>query len=173
MTLIETARLRLRPRIREDVELIVIMDADPEVRRFMGGPLDSADHRKEVLANMVVARPNHWYWTIERRDRAGFLGMCALRPLEGTAFICMGWRLLPQHWRQGFATEAAHAVLDHALRVLGIDPLMAIVDPRNLPSIRVAEKIGMRRTGTAYHYGTEQILFRADAGELIGLVGTS
>ena len=79
-------------------------------------------------------------------------------PLEGTPFICIGWRLLRQHWGQGFASEASHAVLDQALRVLRIDPVAAIVDPRNTASIRVAEKIGMRRVGTTYHYGTDQIL---------------
>jgi len=68
-----------------------------------------------------------------------------------------------QHWGQGFATEAARAVLAHALRVLRIDPVVAIVDPRNLASIRVAEKIGLRQAGSAYHYGTMQVFFRLDA----------
>jgi RimJ/RimL family protein N-acetyltransferase len=165
MTLIETARLRLRPRVREDVEAIVIMDSDPKVRRFMGGPRDPDNHRKEVLANIVCGRPRHWDWAIERKDRVGFIGMCLLRPLEGTSFICIGWRLQRQHWGQGFASEAARAVLDQALRRLKIDPVVAIVDPRNTASIRVAEKIGMRRTGTAHYYGTEQIFFRADAAD--------
>jgi RimJ/RimL family protein N-acetyltransferase len=89
--------------------------------------------------------------------------MCLLRPLEGTSFICIGWRLQRQHWGQGFASEAAHAVLDEVLRRFKIDPVVAIVDPRNTASIRVAEKIGMRRMGTVHHYGTEQIFFRADA----------
>jgi RimJ/RimL family protein N-acetyltransferase len=48
---------------------------------------------------------------------------------------------------------------------LGIDPVVAIVDPRNLASIRVAEKIGLLQVGTAYHYGTRQIFFRADAAD--------
>jgi RimJ/RimL family protein N-acetyltransferase len=145
------------------VEPIVIMDSDPEVRRFMGGPLDPEDHHNEVMANVAVPRPNHWYWEIERKDCVGFLGMCPLRPQEGLAFNYMGWRLLPQYWRQGFATEAAHAVLDQVFGVLTVDPVVALVDPRNLASIRVAENIGMRRTGAPYHYGTDQLIFRADA----------
>jgi RimJ/RimL family protein N-acetyltransferase len=167
MMLIETPRLRLRPRIREDVEPIVIMDSDPEVRRFMGGPLDPEIHRREVLANILIGQPKHWSWAIERKDRVGFLGMCLLRPLEDTGFISIGWRLVRQHRGQGFATESSRAVLEHALRVLGIDPVVAIVDPRNFASIRVAEKIGLRRAGVSHHYGTEQILFRADAADLI------
>jgi RimJ/RimL family protein N-acetyltransferase len=162
MTLIDTARLRLRPRVREDAEAIVIMDSDPEVRRFMGGPLDPDNHRKEVLGIIAYGRPQHWAWAIERKDRVGFLGMCLL---EGTSFTCMGWRLLREHWGQGFASEASHAVLNQALRLLRIDPIVAIVDPRNKASIRVAEKIGMRRMGTTQHYGTEQIFFRADAAD--------
>jgi RimJ/RimL family protein N-acetyltransferase len=166
MTLIETPRLRLRPRVRADVEPIVIMDSDPEVRRFMGGPLDPEIHRREVLANIMLERPKHWSWAIERKDRSGFLGMCLIRPLEGTDFICIGWRLMRQHWGQGFATESSRAVLKHALRVLGIDPIVAIVNPENLASIRVAEKVGLQPVGTSHHYGTEQILFRANAADL-------
>jgi RimJ/RimL family protein N-acetyltransferase len=142
------------------------MDADPEVRQFMGGPLDPQGHRVEVVANILRGRPKHWSWAIERKDRVGFLGMCLLRPLDGTEFICMGWRLLRQHWGQGFATEASRAVLDHAFRVLGIELVVAIVDPRNFASIRVAEKIRLRHVGTILHCGTEQLLFRAEAAEL-------
>src|SRR6516164_9152933 len=163
MILIGTQRLRLRPRVEGDIEPIIVMDADPEVRRFMGGPRDPEIHRKEVLANIATPPPTHWSWAIEWKHRPGFLGMCLLRPLEGTDFICFGCRLLRQHWGQGIATEAARAVLAHALHVLGIDPVVAIVDPRNLASIRVAEKIGLRQVGTAYHYGTVQIFFRLDA----------
>jgi RimJ/RimL family protein N-acetyltransferase len=166
MTLIDTARLHLRPRVPEDIESIIVMDSDPEVRRFMGGPLDPDNHRKAVLANIIARRPEHRSWTIEWKDREGFLGMCLLRPLEGTGFTCIGWRLMRQHWGQGLATEAACAVLAHALNVLGIDPVVAIVDPRNHASIRVAEKIGLRQVGTAYHYGTQQIFFQADVADV-------
>jgi RimJ/RimL family protein N-acetyltransferase len=65
--LIETARLRLRPRVREDVVSIVTMDSDPNVRRFMGGPLDPQVHREEVLANILIAPSKHWSWAIERK----------------------------------------------------------------------------------------------------------
>jgi RimJ/RimL family protein N-acetyltransferase len=165
MTLIDTPRLRLRPRVPEDIESIIAMDSDPEVRRFMGGPLDPDIHRKGVLANIIAGRPEAW--AIEWKDRAGgFLGMCLLRPLEETGFTCMGWRLMRQHWGQGLATEAARAVLSHAVHVLGIDPVVAIVNPRNLASIRVAEKIGLLQAGNAYHFGTQQIFFRADAADV-------
>jgi RimJ/RimL family protein N-acetyltransferase len=163
MTLIDTPRLRLRPRVPKDVESTVIMDSDPEVRRFMGGPLDPKIHGEAVLANIMRVPAKHWSWAIERNDRAGFLGMCLLRPLDGTEFICMGWRLMHEHWGQGIATEATRAVLDQALHALAIDPVVAIVDPRNLASIRVAEKIGMRQAGRRYDFGTEQLFFRADA----------
>src|SRR5258705_2267990 len=135
------------------------MDTDPEVRRFMGGPLDPEIHRKGVMANIIAPPPRHWAWAIEWKDCVGFLGMCLLRPLEGTDFICIGWRLMRQHWGQGFATEAARAVLAHALRVLRIDPVVAIVDPRNLASIRVAEKIGLRQAGSAISLRAIERLF--------------
>ena len=108
---------------------------------------------------LPLHRLSTWSWAIKWKDRAGFLGMCLLRPLEGTDWTCIGWRFVCRYWGQGIATEAARPILAHASRVPSIDPVVAIVDPRNLASLRVAEKIGLRRAGTAYHYGTEQVLF--------------
>ena len=92
MTIIDTQRLRLRSRAQQDMDPIIVMDTDPEVRRFMGGPLDPEIHRNGVTANIIAAPPLHWAWAIEWKDSVGFLGMCLLRPLEGTDFICIGWR---------------------------------------------------------------------------------
>ena len=62
----DTARLRLRARMLSDLEAIVAMDADPVVRKFIGGPLDAASHREEVRRNIVQGRPEpHASWAIE------------------------------------------------------------------------------------------------------------
>ena len=53
----DTARLRLRARTLCDLEAIVAMDADPVVRKFIGGPLDPASHREGVRRNIVQGRP--------------------------------------------------------------------------------------------------------------------
>ena len=94
---IDTARLRLRPRAPADLEAIVAMDADPAVRRSIGGPLDSAPFREEVRRNIAEGRPEpHASWAIEWRDRppGPLLGLCGLGPSDETGHTQIGWRLL-------------------------------------------------------------------------------
>jgi RimJ/RimL family protein N-acetyltransferase len=56
----------------------------------------------------------------------------------------LGYRLARSAWGKGYATEATIAVRDHAFTSLGMKRLIAIIDPSNLASVRVAEKLGMR-----------------------------
>jgi RimJ/RimL family protein N-acetyltransferase len=81
-------------------------------------------------------------WAIVLRDRDVIVGFCGffVRPVKGTT---MGYAIVPQHRGQGFATEAAAAVLDWAERH-GVD-VYASIRPPNPASVRVLEKIGMRQ----------------------------
>lgn len=65
-------------------------------------------------------------------------GRCAAGEAE------VGFRLARAWWGRGFATEAAGAVRDHAFGPAGVDRLIALIDPANVASVRVAEKIGLR-----------------------------
>jgi RimJ/RimL family protein N-acetyltransferase len=97
-----TARLRLRARTLADLEAIVAMDADPAVRRFIGGPLDPVLHRAEVRRNIVEGRPEpHASWAVEWRDRPGLLGLCGLSPASEVGSTQIGWWLLPSAWGNG------------------------------------------------------------------------
>ena len=160
---LETARLRLRPRTLNDLDAIVAMDSDEEVRRYIGGPLEPESHRAEVRSNIVNGRPAPYFaWGIEWKDRTGYLGQCLLArgPLPDSTEI--GWRLLRTSWSQGIAAEAASAVLRHAKDDLRVGPLVALIHPDNLASRRVAEKIGLHLTSeTAFIRGARQVVYRS------------
>ena len=81
--------------------------------------------------------------------------------MEGTPFIEVGYHVMLDLRRQGLATEAAAAVRD-AAREAGIDHLVAIIRPENLPSQRVAQKIGLRLERTFFKNGGDALLFGAD-----------
>jgi RimJ/RimL family protein N-acetyltransferase len=72
--------------------------------------------------------------------------------------IEVGYRLARAFWGRGLATEAAEAVRDYAFRVLALPRLVAIIDPRNRPSIRVAEKTGL--------WYEKEVLFRGNLRHL-------
>ena len=86
------------------------------------------------------------YAVVEKRNQAviGYCGLFFFPDLDGEAEVEIGYRLIRSTWGKGYATEATRAVRDYAFTTLGIKRLIALVDPANLASIRVAEKIGMQ-----------------------------
>lgn len=72
------------------------------------------------------------------------LGVDQLDPKSGS----FGYLVHPDFWRQGFAFEASRALLQHAFADRGFHRVTAIIDVRNEASIRLAEKLGMRREAT-------------------------
>lgn len=151
-----TRRLFLRPRTIADLDACLAMDRDREVTRFIPGPwVDAQAHEAFVQARMLRDwGPGLGYWSIFARDAPGcFLGWVLLLPVDGEKSgdgeeIEIGWRLVRVAWGLGYASEAALAVVAHAFETLELSRILAEIDPGNAGSIRVAEKIGMRRVGT-------------------------
>ena len=164
-TALATARLRLRPREADDLEDFLAMDADPEVVRYIypDGPPEPQALRERYQTRILSGWPlTGGFWIVEWSNRPGFLGWCALFPLEESGLIEIGYRYLRAAWGQGIASEAAAAVLAHGFDALGFDPIVGVTHPDNLASQRVLEKIGLRRDGTAFHYGHDLSFFCLD-----------
>ena len=73
--------------------------------------------------------------------------------MEGRLEFEIGFRTAKRHWNRGVTTEAAAAVRDHGFGGLGLERLVSLVDPRNVPSVRVAEKVGMAFDGPVRFLG--------------------
>ena len=143
----ETQRLLLRPRTMADFDACLTMNEDPEVMRFIPGPWDDPELHGALLRQRIQASYGHGlgYWSIFTKDDPDtFLGWIYLKPENADdPDIEISWRLRREEWGQGYATEAAHAVLKHAFQTLGLDRVIADINPHNAASIRVAEKVGM------------------------------
>ena len=142
------------------------MERDPEVMHFIRPvPEDSAAHRIEIRDRILGPPPPRGaLWHVEElaHSSAGgpvFIGWCGLFPLEDSGLIEIGYRYARKAWGRGLATEAAAAALDHGFRVLELDPIVAVSHPDNAASHRVLRKIGLRRAGSARHYGYELPFF--------------
>ncbi|WP_374441473.1 GNAT family N-acetyltransferase [Stella sp.] len=152
-----TPRLRLRARTLADVEAIMAMDADPEVRRYLG-PVDPDEHRAHVTRRIVDRVPD--IWAVERRTAPGLIGLCSIAPRPDGKGKQINWRLARSAWGWGLATEAAAAVLRHALAdPAAYGPLVAIIHPDNAASIAVARRLGMQPVGEGHFYGGHRILY--------------
>ena len=98
-------------------------------------------------------------WVVETHT-GEFVGDCGLtmQDVEGTAHVEVGYHVMPGMRRQGYATEAATAVRDCAAAA-GIEHLIALIRPDNLPSQGVARNLGMQVERTAYVHGAEALVF--------------
>ena len=119
---------------------------DAEVTWVYSGPFDSDQVRAWIEWNQRLYRERGYgLWLLTLRDTGEFVGECGLTPqvVEGTVEIEVGYHVLRGLWGRGFAPEAAAACRDFARDVLALDRLVALIDPRNLASQRVAAKIGL------------------------------
>lgn len=151
----ETGRLRLRPRIMADYAACLAMDRDPLVTRYIAGPWADPTAHEQFLEDRIRRDfgPGLGYWSIfPRNEPDRFVGWILLIPYDGVGpEIEIGWRLVRGTWGKGYATEATQPVVRHAFETIGLGRLVADIDPRNQPSMHVAEKIGMRFVGEGRH----------------------
>jgi RimJ/RimL family protein N-acetyltransferase len=153
MIVAETQRLRLRHFVDSDVDAMARVFGDPEVMRF-GRSVQTREWVRGWLARCAdsYARRDYGLWAAEERQVGEVIGYCGLTyfpDINGRPEIEIGYRLARSFWGRGYATEAARAVRDHAFAALGLRRLIALVDPDNIGSIRVAEKLGMRHEADA------------------------
>jgi len=151
--MIETKRLILRAWKESDLAPFARLNADPHAMEFMLKPLT----RKESDAwveRMQAHLLQHGFahHAVESKDGGKFIGSIGMSvsayETPFSPFVEIGWRILPEFWNHGFATEGARAVLDHASKNLGLSEIVAFTVPMNLPSRRVMEKIGMVHDST-------------------------
>lgn len=155
----------------QDLEANLAMDLDLEVQRFVfvHGPPDQVAHRAELSEKIARGwpQPDGALWAVEERETPGFLGWCAVFPLQSSDLIELGYRYAQPAWGRGIATEAGQAVLGHAFGALGIDPLVGVTHPSNRRSRRVLEKLGFRYQGLAWYYDTHLALYRQGRAEYL------
>ncbi len=165
---LETTRLRLRPCRAGDAEHVHALWTDADVRRFLFddqliSPEEARAHVEASLASFV--RDGYGLWLVFEREGggnlAGFAGL--LRSEEGAPNLIYGVR--PECWGRGYATEAARGVLSYALGSLGLASVRADVDEPNVASVRVLEKLRMRRVGSGAPEGHPLIYFEKSAAD--------
>ncbi|PSJ55630.1 GNAT family N-acetyltransferase [Pseudaminobacter soli (ex Li et al. 2025)] len=164
---IETARTILRPHRRSDFEASLALWADMAVTRHIGGrPMTSEEVWARLLRYAGLWRMlGYGYWVVEERDSGRFLGEVGFQDVKrdiepdfGGAPEA-GWVIAPAAHGKGFASEAVAAIHEWADRNFGGKRTVCIIDPDNLPSIRVAEKFGYREVTQTTYKGSPVILF--------------
>ncbi len=145
---LETERLIIRPWRDDDRPGFLAIMRHPEVTRFVHGgiPYTDAD-ADEFLARHTRQVAQHGLCMGATLDKTSgrLLGIAGAQPLGDD--IEIGWIFARDTWGRGYATEAGAAAMKHVLDTLGRPRVIAIIDPENLPSKRVAARLGMAYEG--------------------------
>ena len=145
---LQTERLLIRTPAAEDAPATAAIWCDPDVTRFMGGPRDYEQTLQDLLSEAAegIADPADTLYPVVERASGRIVGDCGFlrKDVEGEAETELIYVFAKAAWGKGYATEAARALCTFAADRLQLSRLIALVDPENRASARVAEKAGMR-----------------------------
>lgn len=131
----------------EDVNELFRLHSNPEVQKYTGeAPLTSLEEMRAAIARREAHYREHGFgrWATFIKEENQFVGWAGLAYLPEFDEIDLGYRLLPEFWGQGMATEASEAILQYGFETLGLQRIVAIAMRDNVASIRVMEKVGMQ-----------------------------
>lgn len=147
MLVLETERLLLRPFTTGDAPFVLTLLNEPSFLRFIGDKkVRNLEDARQYLLNGPIAsyaRYGFGLLLVELKDSNTPAGMCGLLKREELPDPDIGFAFIPTYWRQGFAFEAATAVMHDARERLNLTRILAIVDPVNESSIKLLERLRM------------------------------
>lgn len=157
----DTERLRLRSLTMDDVDVLVELDRDPEVMRYITGGRPTP--RAEVEA--TVARSLGHRWLAYERATGGFVGWFGLRPTDDPDERELGYRLRREAWGKGYATEGSRHLIAYAFDTLGVRRVWAQTMTVNARSRAVLERCGMRYVRT-FHLEWDEPIEGTELGDV-------
>jgi [ribosomal protein S5]-alanine N-acetyltransferase len=162
MVRLETARTFMRDILGNDVDFLLRMMGDPEVMRYYPKPADVREVR-EFIDRMRAAYKNDGcgLWLVVDRESGEPLGRVGLlrQHVNGVDEFEVGYMIHRPFWRRGLATEAAVAVRDYAFAERKLPRVVSLIRPENVPSQRVARKLGMDVVDKWDHAGVPHQVF--------------
>jgi RimJ/RimL family protein N-acetyltransferase len=142
-----TERLLLRRWRESDLEPWGALNADPEVREYLGDVLTREQSDAAVAAfQSEFDQRGYGWWAVEVQatgEFVGFAGLDDVEPRMPVTGVEIGWRLARSSWGRGYATEAARAVLTFGFETLGLPEIFAITAAGNVRSQAVMQRLGM------------------------------
>ncbi|HEY8562006.1 MAG TPA: GNAT family N-acetyltransferase [Pyrinomonadaceae bacterium] len=179
MKITETPRLILRQFTPEDAARNYEIYTDPDNMKFLGKMPESIEferyHLQRHIDNYYKAR-GFGLWAVVLKETGALIGRCGLilQPVEGEEVIEVSYLIDNPFWGKGYAPEAARACLRLGFEKYEFASIVAMINPENTASVRVAEKIGMRYEkevdfrdfGRVAMYLLKRTDFRAQTAEL-------
>ncbi|MDP4231542.1 MAG: GNAT family N-acetyltransferase [Bacteroidota bacterium] len=151
---LRTSRLLLRNWMESDLMPFIAMGQDERVMKYFPKLASEEATREFVAQQRESFAENGWgMWAVEELAGNEFIGFIGIRKLPyelpfsslESPMVEIGWRLRPEWWNRGLATEGALACLKFGFETLHLKEIVSFTSLLNAPSIRVMQKIGMTR----------------------------
>jgi ribosomal-protein-alanine N-acetyltransferase len=176
---LETERLIIRPWDSDERIAFATLMSDPVVMHYVhaGLPFSQAEVEEYFTRQARnLAEHDVCMGAVVEKATGSIIGLAGTQPLGTTGDLEIGWIFARDAWGRGFATEAGAAAMKHVLETIGRKRVVAIIDPDNLPSKRVAARLGMdyeaRYTGVELGHRHPEILvdlyYRAGTAGSVG-----
>jgi ribosomal-protein-alanine N-acetyltransferase len=152
---LETERLMLRLLVKDDIPSFIELTNDPSLNNFSTGRFENMSEEKalgfvrensQLYSDHKIGR----FGVFLKEEEPALIGVCGLFKMSEDPFkgqVAIGYRFAGEHWGKGYAREAAAEMLRYGLQELGFHEIMALIDPSNSRSLRVAEKLKLRFKG--------------------------
>lgn len=166
---LQTAQLYLQPVERSNLDTLHQLIIHPDVRRFLcdGKILAKEQIEAWIEESLSLFATSHFgLWIVvpnlsrehsHNHSSKALIGLCGFwyfhTPPELELLFCIA----PEYWNQGFATEAAQALIHYGFEQLTLDRIAASADVSNTASIRVMQKLGMTEVKRSIHNGSELV----------------
>ncbi len=159
-----TERLLLRRSRPEDAETISVYRSDPDVHRHQGWERTDAEGLRaeiEEMARRAPGEPGGWVQlSVEQRESGRLVGDVGISRADGEPdVIKLGYTMAPEFQGRGYGTETVRALVAYAFENLGAGVVRAYTSVDNVPSIRVAEKVGMQLVERIEHRDGDEVWF--------------
>ena len=167
--IIESERIYLRETTASDALMFYDLNSNPEVIKYTGDvAFQSVDEARTFLSNYDhFEKYKMGRWAVVLKNNHQILGWCGLKYHPEEDFVDLGFRFFQDQWGKGYATEASKLSLEYGFQNLGLEHIVGRADIRNGASIRVLEKVGMKKLGKEKEHGADIVMMGIDKGELL------
>ena len=148
-SMIETARLVLRPFTEEDLDIIHALYSDPEIMRY--APFDTMtqdqcrEHLERIIAEWEKENPVNREYAVILKSEQNKIGRAHILIDAETDSAMIGGLLLKPYWGNRYAREMALAMIGYSFDVLQVHRVTGLCNPDNIASWKMMENCGMRR----------------------------
>ena len=142
----ESERLLLRKFTIDDALLLIDLNKNPEVTKYLHEPPTTELNAVDIIQNIILPQyqqNNFGRWAVHTKSDKAFIGWCGLKQTPNHLFPDVGYRLFQKYWGNGYATEAAKRTIEFGFHALQLPGIFAAAHIENIASQKVLEKCGM------------------------------